>query len=70
MCVCKCLGSHNANIRTRISEGIFLAMSFPREGYSANKFIARGGREYGNISHQLRGTLKFSRTITNPIVYR
>ena len=33
----------------------FLSMSFPREGYSADKFIAYGEEVYNNFSRQTRG---------------
>ena len=44
------LGAHSAPVRTRLSKGLlFLAMSFPREGYSAYILIAHGRKGHGNI---------------------
>ena len=58
------LGAHHAKVRTRLSKGLqFLAMSFPREGYSATKFIACVEQVYDDFSRQPRGpALKYSVT--------
>ena len=45
------LGAHHAPVRTQLSKGLsFLSISFPREVYSANKFIA-----YGKIDAEIPG---------------
>ena len=44
-------GAHHANVRTQLSKGLyFLAMSFPREGCFANKFIAYREEVYDDFS--------------------
>ena len=50
------LGAHHANVRTQLSKGLYiLAMTFPREGYSANKFISFGEEVYDDFSRQPEG---------------
>ena len=47
------LGAHSAPVRTRLSKGLLLlAMSFAREGYSVNKFIACREEVYDDFSRQ------------------
>ena len=49
------MGADYANVLTRLSKGeYFLAMSFPREGYSSNKIIAYGEKVYDDFSCQAR----------------
>ena len=54
-------GVHHANVRTRLSKILsFLAMSFPREDYSANKFIANGDEVYEDFTCQQGGPVNLA----------